>query len=297
MWLYLQCNYMLRTSYLERNCALLLSSKPSKILGDTCNIFRQNVIRRNVIRQNIIRRNVIRRNIIRRTVIRRIIIRRIIIRPIIIRRMATFPWTCAFFGSEQAQTQVFFHLCLELLVCMNKSSINIWFDYSYYTTGYVLDCQRNQTGACHSLSIGRKWNQLCTDVHSFWNGWVISCLGMCGVSLLNTDLTDTDVTGALVTPVPLKHWWPQCHWSTGDPSATEALVTPVPLKHWWPQCHWSTETLKALTPIHWITDESSVMTQHHWSTETLKALTPIHWSTDDISAPTFTDISDIFVPV
>jgi hypothetical protein len=92
---------MLRTSYLQRNCALLLSSKPSKILGDTFSIFRQNVIRRNVIRRNIIRRNVIRRNIvrrnvirrniIRRNVIRRIIIRRIIIRPIIIRRMATFP--------------------------------------------------------------------------------------------------------------------------------------------------------------------------------------------------------------
>jgi hypothetical protein len=28
-------------------------------------------------------------------------------------------------------------------------------------------------------------------------------LGMCGVGLLSTDITDTDVTAALMTPVPL----------------------------------------------------------------------------------------------
>jgi hypothetical protein len=30
-------------------------------------------------------------------------------------------------------------------------------------------------------------------------------LGMCGVGLLSTDTTDTDVTGALMTPAPLEH--------------------------------------------------------------------------------------------
>jgi hypothetical protein len=52
---YLQRNYMLRTSYLQRKYGLLLFTKSSNILGNIFNIFRQNVIRRNVIRRKIIR--------------------------------------------------------------------------------------------------------------------------------------------------------------------------------------------------------------------------------------------------
>ena len=108
---------------------------------------------------------------------------------------------------------------------------------------------------------------------------------MCTVSLLNTDVTDTNVIIALTI---------QCTLITERMKA----LTPTPLKHRWPSVHWSPKRSKHWHWRHWNTDDP-MHTDHRKgeSTDTYATETPMtqctlitesskhrhrrHWNTDN----------------